>query len=153
MLKIEYPGREVFSSYEKQIKPTITWAQAKKHLHDIRFRRQNQLESNINECHKLHQLHKQMFDRYCEFKPIEKLPDKKPTKPINKTYVFHTNKYSTPRIEYAPVIYRKAVPTFEVESSLKSDYDIPIIRELTQYLSESTFVVSNEKTEKYLDQI
>ncbi|CAF0777761.1 unnamed protein product [Rotaria sp. Silwood1] len=147
MLKVEYPCREIFSSYQNPIKSTITWAEAKKHLHEVRLRRQNQLASNINECHKLHTLHKQLFNRQFDSNSIEKNPDVKLIKAINSEYSLQTIKHSIPRIEYASTIYRKADPIFEIESSSKLDNSIPIVKELTQYLSESSYTISNENKE------
>ncbi|CAF4879085.1 unnamed protein product [Rotaria sp. Silwood1] len=147
MLKVEYPCREIFSSYQNPIKSTITWAEAKKHLHEVRLRRQNQLASNINECHKLHTLHKQLFNRQFDSNSIEKTPDVKLIKAINSEYSLQTIKHSIPRIEYASTIYRKADPIFEIESSSKLDNSIPIVKELTQYLSESSYTISNENKE------
>jgi len=145
MLKVEYPCRDILSSYSNPTKPVITWAEAKKHLHDVRLRRQNQLTININECHKLRNMHKQVFNRQLDSNPTEKPPDNKPIKPINNEYSLSTNKYSIPRIEYAPVIYQQATPTFQVEKSSKFEHDIPIVRELT----ESPCAISNNKIEKY----
>ncbi|CAF3496007.1 unnamed protein product [Rotaria sp. Silwood1] len=153
MLKVEYPCREIFSSYQNPIKSTITWAEAKKHLHEVRLRRQNQLASNINECHKLHTLHKQLFNRQFDSNSIEKNPDVKLIKAINSEYSLQTIKHSIPRIEYASTIYRKADPIFEIESSSKLDNSIPIVKELTQYLSESSYTISNENKEKYYNKI
>ncbi|CAF2487710.1 unnamed protein product [Rotaria sp. Silwood2] len=147
MLKVEYPCREIFSTYQNPIKSTITWAEAKKHLHEVRLRRQNQLALNINECHKIHTLHKQLFNHQFDTNSTEKAPDIKSTKSINNEYSLPTNKYSIPRMEYASTIYRKAIPTFEIESSSKFDNDIPIVHELTQYLSENSCTISNEKIE------
>ncbi|CAF0903327.1 unnamed protein product [Rotaria sordida] len=148
MLKVEYPCREIFSSYQNPNKSTITWTEAKKHLHDVRLRRQNQLAINVNECHKLQTLHKELFNRQFDSNSTEKILDiKQPIKPINSEYCLHTNKYSIPRIEYAPIIYRKSIPTFETESSSKFDNNILIVKELTQYLSETSLTISNEKIE------
>ncbi|CAF3991681.1 unnamed protein product [Rotaria sordida] len=51
MLKVEYLN-----------KPMITQIGAKQHLHDIRYRRQNQLAILTNECHQLCILHRRCFD-------------------------------------------------------------------------------------------
>jgi len=142
MLKVEYPCRNILSSYSNPTKPVITWAEAKKHLHDVRLRRQNQLAININECHKLSNMHKQIFNRQFDSNPTEKPSD---NKLIHNEYSLSTNKYSLPRIEYAPVIYQQAIPTFQVEKLSRSDNDIPIVRELT----ESPCAISNNKIEKY----
>ncbi|CAF4750864.1 unnamed protein product, partial [Rotaria magnacalcarata] len=47
MLKSEYSHKQ-----------TINQTDAKQHLHDIRYQRQNQLKSIVNECHQLRILHK-----------------------------------------------------------------------------------------------
>lgn len=134
MLKAEYPCRDIFSSH----KPIITWAEAKKHLHDVRVRRQNELAKNLDECDKLRNIHKQLFDRQLDSNPTEI----KPIKTNSHEFSPHTNKYSIPRIDYAPLIHRQIIQTFEVEKSLKLENDIPI-------LNEPLCAISNNKTEKY----
>jgi hypothetical protein len=149
MLKVEYPCREILSSYQNQTKSIITWGEAKKHLHDVRLRRQKQLTSTINECHKLHALHKQIYNRQFDSDSTARSPDDKSFKSTSNEYSSEIKKYLLPRIEYAPIIYRQAIPTFEVETLSKLETDTPIIRELTQYLSESSSGIPNNKTEKY----
>ncbi|CAF1445527.1 unnamed protein product [Adineta steineri] len=151
MLKVEYPCRTISSSYEDLNKPIITASQAKKHLHDIRLQRQNQLTANINECHRLQAIHKQLFNHQLNSSSssssssIEKCPDKKL---INNDYVSYVNKYSIPRIKYASIIYRQAIPTFELDPLVESKNDTPIIKELTHYLSELPCTSSNERIRK-----
>jgi hypothetical protein len=149
MLKAEHPCREILSSYQHQTKPVITWAEAKKHLHEVRLRRQNQLAQNINECHKIHNIHKETFNRQVDANTTEKLADKKPIKPINNEYSLPKIKYSIARIEYAPVIYRQAIPTFEVKKLSELENAAPIVKELTEYLTESPSTIPNNKKEKY----
>jgi len=149
MLKVEYPCREILSSYQNPPKSIITWNEAKKHLHDVRLRRQQQLTTNINECHKLHTLHKQIYNRQFEYSSIEKSSDDKSLKSTSYDCSTSIKKYSLPRIEYAPIIYRQAIPTFEVETSSKLETDTPIISELTQYLSETSSKIPSDKIEKY----
>ncbi|CAF3664459.1 unnamed protein product [Rotaria socialis] len=146
MLQVEYPCRETLSSYQNQSKPAVvTWAEAKKHLHEVRQRRQNELASNIKECHKLQAIHKQMFNHQVDSFSNEKLPDIKPIKSINNEYSSSTNKYSIPRLEYASIIYRKAIPTFELEPPSKLENSLPIINELMHNLSETQNISSTPK--------
>jgi hypothetical protein len=147
MLKVEYPCREILSSYQNPVKPVVTWTEAKKHLQDVRLRRQNQLAVNINECQKIRNLHQQIFNRQFDSNSIEKSSY---NKPINNEYSSSINKYSIPRIEHAPIIYRQAVPKFELDKSIDLDNEIPIIRELTEYLTESPCEIPKKKIEKYL---
>jgi hypothetical protein len=149
MLKVEYPCREVLLSFQNQTKSIITWDESKKHLHDVRLRRQQQLATNINECHRLHTLHKQLYNRQFDSGSTEKRPDEKPLNPTSNDYSSHTKKYSLPRIEHAPIIYRKAIPTFELETSSKLESDTTIVKELTQYLTESSSRIPDDKIEKY----
>ncbi len=138
MLKVEYPCREILSSYQNPVKPVLTWSEAKRHLQDVRLRRQNQLATNINECQKLRNIHQQIFNRQFDLTSSEKSSCIKP-------------KYSIPRIEHAAVIYRQAAPTFELDKSIDLDNEIPIARELTEYLTEYPLEApSKKKIEKYL---
>ncbi len=148
MLKVEYPCREILSSYQNPVKPVLTWTEAKKHLQDVRLRRQNQLATNINECQKLRNIHQQIFNRQFDSNSIEKSSC---TKSINNNeYSLSVRKYSIPRIEHASVIYRQAVPTFELDKSIDLDNEIPIVRELTEYLTEFPCEIPKKKIEKYL---
>jgi hypothetical protein len=150
MLKVEYPCREILSTYPNPNKPGVTWLEAKKHLHDVRLRRQNQLARNINECQKLRDIHQQIFNRQFNSNSTEKPFDNKPIKPIHNDYSLSTNKYSLPRIEYAPVIYRQAIPTFEIDKTIKVENEITIVKELTEYLTESSCTIpNNTPIEKY----
>ncbi|UJR37437.1 hypothetical protein I4U23_030140 [Adineta vaga] len=142
MLKVEYP------------KPIITASQAKKHLHDLRLQRQNQLTTTINECHRLQNVHKQIynhqFDSYSIEKPVNHQPKNVPPSPLNPP------KYSIPRLEYASVIYRQSKSTFEIEPLLdiNDNNTLPIIKELTSHISKSPCVISNDRQEMYdLNQI
>ena len=143
MLKVEYPCHE---NFQHQIKPVVTGATAKKHLHDIRLQRQNQLASTINECHRLQTIHKQLYNHQYDSYHIEKPRD---NKPINNEYPSRPKKYSIPRIEYASVIYRQAIPTFELETSLESQNNRPIIKELTQCLSQPSCTIPNDQIKRY----
>ncbi|CAF2237147.1 unnamed protein product [Rotaria magnacalcarata] len=146
MLKVEYPFRETFSSYQNQSKPAVvTWVEAKKHLHEVRQRRQNELALNIEECHRLQTIHKQMFNHKVDSFSNEKLPNIKPIKSINNEYASSTNKYSIPRLEYASIIYRKAIPSFELEPPSKLDNSLPIVNALVHNLSETQNISSTPK--------
>jgi hypothetical protein len=148
MLKVEYPCREILSSYQNPVKPVLTWSEAKRHLQDVRLRRQNQLATNINECQKLRNIHQQIFNRQFDLTSSEKSSC---IKPINPEYILSIRKYSIPRIEHAAVIYRQAAPTFELDKSIDLDNEIPIARELTEYLTEYPLEApSKKKIEKYL---
>jgi hypothetical protein len=131
MLKIEYPCRDILPSYKNQTKSIITWAEAKKHLQDVRLRRQNQLVENINECHKLRAIHQQIFNRQFD---TDKPPNEDHNKPIKTDYL-------VPRKDYSSVISRQGIPPIaEVETLTKlDDYEI------TQYLSEYSY----NQIEKY----
>lgn len=76
---------------------------------------------------------------------IEKSPSNKSLPP---DYSLSINKYSIPRIEYASVIYRQAIPTFEIDRSIKSDIEAPIVKELTQSLTESSYPPRKPPAEK-----
>lgn len=153
MLKAEYPSscREILSSYQNPVKSVVTWSEAKKHLHDVRLRRQNQLALNIDECHRLRNLHKQLFHAQLDSSSsssssmIEKSPSNK-SLPLD--YSLSINKYSIPRIEYASTIYRQAIPTFEIDKSIKSETEIPMVKELTQSLTESSYPTRKQPTDK-----
>lgn len=153
MLKVEYSSscREILSPYQTSPKPVVTWFEAKKHLHDVRLRRQNQLALNIDECHRLRNLHKQLFYRQLD-SPLSSSPSMIEKSPSNKSlppdYSLSINKYSIPRIEYASVIYRQAIPTFEIDRSIKSDIEAPIVKELTQSLTESSYPPRKPPAEK-----
>lgn len=138
MLKAEYS-----SLYPNPNKPVVTWNEAKKHLHEVRLRRQTQLAVNIDECHRLHHLHKQLFHGQLDStSTIEKSPS---NKSIQSDYSLSINKYSIPRIEYASVIYRQALPTFEIDKSIRSGNEPPIVKELTQ----SLYTLPQRSVEKY----
>ncbi|CAF4392109.1 unnamed protein product, partial [Rotaria magnacalcarata] len=93
-------------------KQTINQTDAKQHLHDIRYQRQNQLKSIVNECHQLRILHKRIFDNqltsYSAKKPLMSMP-------MRNESIFIIN----PKTE--------------------SDDEFPISQEFTIYLSESSY--------------
>lgn len=150
MLKVEYPCRENFSLYQNHTKPVITWVEAKKHLHDVRLRRQNELTKNINECYKLQNIHKQIFNRQFNSTPTDVSVDTKSIKTVSDDYSSQINKYSIPRIDYAHIIYRQAIPTFETEKPSKLENEIPVVKELTECLTQSPYPISkNTKIQKY----
>lgn len=150
MLKVEYPIRDIFSLYQTQNKSNITWAEAKKHLQDIRLRRQNELATNIDECQRLCSMHKKMFNSQHDSNlPTEILPDIKSVKSVNRENSFQKNKRPIPRIEYAPIIYRTAVPMFELESTSTLDDSAPIVKDLTVNLIETSATISNKNMKKY----
>ena len=153
MLKVQDLRCEILPSNQSKSKPTVTWAEAKRHLHDVRLRRQNQLALNINECHKLQTLHKQIFEHSINSNSTIKSYDNIPIKSMNNSYSLHTNKYTIPRIEYASILYKKAMPAFEIEASSNLEDNMPIVEELRQYLSEATHTISNDKPEKYHNEI
>ncbi|CAF0927786.1 unnamed protein product [Adineta ricciae] len=140
MLKVDYLHRESFVS-----QPIVTAAQAKQHLHEIRLQRQNQLRTTINECHRLQNIHKQIYNH---------APQQWNSHSTEK-HVNHQGrtvsspkrlpKYSIPRIEYASLIYRPSKSTFEIDAV---DKPLPIIKELTDHLSKSPCAIfSNDRQE------
>lgn len=154
MLKVEYPCRENLLSIANPIKPVITWNEAKKHLHDVRLRRQKQFELNKNECERLCHLHKQAFTRQLESNSVEKPSNYKSIKYVtNKSSLLTKNHYSTPRMEHASIIYRQALPTFEIDTSIKSEDETSSIRELLANLTESSSTSSSCSTKKYFKHI
>ena len=156
MLKAEYSScGEISSLYPNPIKPIVTWSEAKKHLHEVRLRRQTQLALNIDECHRLRHLHKQLF--HGQLDPSSSLSSTIEKSPSNKSilsdYSLSINKYSIPRIEYASVIYRQALPTFEIDKSIKSENESSIVKELTQSVTDCSYTVPKRTVEKYWESI
>lgn len=152
MLKAEYSScGEISSLNPNPIKPVVTWSEAKKHLHEVRLRRQTQLASNIDECHRLRHLHKQLFHGQlnCSSSLSSTIEKSSSNKSIPSDYSLSINKYSIPRIEYASMIYRQALPTFEIDKSIKSENESPIVKELTQSLTECPYTVPKRTMEKY----
>lgn len=140
MLTVDYHHRESFVS-----QPIITAAQAKQHLHEIRLQRQNQLRTTINECHRLQNIHKQIYThlpQQCEPHSTDKSVERTAWSPKRPP------KYSIPRIEYASLIYRPSRSTFEIDAG---DKPLPIIKELTDHLSKSPCAISNDRQEMYVN--
>ncbi|CAF3483164.1 unnamed protein product [Rotaria sp. Silwood1] len=92
--------------------PLITQTDAKQHLHNIRYQRQNQLATIINECHQLRISHKRIFDNQLNFSSNEK---SLMLKPLNREAVFIFN------------------------SQTESNNSLSVIKEDSQYLSESSY--------------
>ncbi|CAF4241362.1 unnamed protein product [Rotaria sp. Silwood2] len=101
MLKAEY-----------STKPLITQSDAKQHLHDVRYQRQNQLATIINECHQLRVLHKRIFDNQLNSSSTEKSFISKPLK-----------------IE----------PIFTCNPQTELDNELSVLKENSEYLSESSY--------------
>ena len=152
MLTVESPHCKILSSYQNPTKPIITSAVAKKHVHDIRLQRQHQLAVNINECHRLQTIHKQIYQQQFDghSRDEKKL---RPIKPTTSEHILPTRKYSIPRIHYAPIIYQQATPTFELKSLRESEKNVPIVKELTQFLSECPCAIANDHRKRFDYQI
>jgi hypothetical protein len=132
-------NRNILPSYRHPNSQTsITWIDAKRHLHDVRFRRQNQLASTINECHQLRTMHKHIFDHQFDSYSVEKSFISKPTKSTKNEYVL-------PHNEYPSFVHRQTTSPM-----CESEYDLPIVRELTEYLSESPCTLPTNRTNNQL---
>jgi len=145
MLKVEY-----FSLPQENLnKQIITSNEAKKHLHDVRIRRQEQLELIINECERLRHVHKRIFN--CQF---EQNSPQKPTTNHQINFVTNespllTKRYIIPRLEYASIIYRQVTPTFELDQSIKTESQSPLIKDLIENLPNSPLINSSCQFERY----
>ena len=156
MLSIGYPNHELFSACRRdKSQPAITCLETKKHLHDIRVQRQNQLTATINECHRLRTIHKEIFNRRFQSDNQDKPPIstsndpvQKPRPFIDQNDSFSTKKYAIPRMEHAAEIYRQASPTFELHTPTKLDRERPIIEQLTQCIAEPSNTTPNEVIDK-----
>ncbi|CAF3206061.1 unnamed protein product [Rotaria socialis] len=103
MLKSEYSHKQ-----------TIRQTDAKQHLHDIRYQRQNQLKSIVDECHQLRILHKRIFDNQL-------------------------NSYSAKKPLISMPMRNESI--FIISPKIESDDEFPISKEFTIYLSESSYTL------------
>lgn len=145
MLKVEYS----LLPQDNSNKNVIIWNEAKKHLHDVRIRRQKQLELTIHECERLQHVHRQIFNSQLEKNSLERSTTNKQIKYVMNESPLLTKKYAIPRIEYASILYRRAIPLFEIDKSVKKENQSPLIKDLIDNLSDSSSTNSSCQFDKY----
>jgi len=101
--------------------PSTPRTDAKEHLLNVHYRRQNQLASTINECHRLRTLHKRLFDQQLN----SYLP--------HQSFTSKSTKNGSASI---------------VNDQTELENDIPIAKESSDYLSESSNRFSDYQSRK-----
>lgn len=156
MLTVEHSQHELFSPCRREkTKPVITCQETKKHLHDIRVQRQNQLTATINECHRLRTIHKEIFNRQFQANnqdkptnPTDRDQLQVPQPSINPNDSFPTKRSAIPRMDHASELYRQALPTFELYPPSELNHELPIIEQLSQWVAEPSYNTTNAVIDK-----
>ena len=129
MLTVEHPCQPALS--HATTKSVDLCTAARQRLRDARLTRDKEWLTNVTECQRLCRLHKQRFEQQFDCYPNEKLSPSSAIKQRD-AQVPSIRTYTIPRIEHASVLYRQAVPTFEMATASAVEGELPIVKELRE---------------------